>query len=271
MDKKLIEEKFRRVGARVRVTETPIGRLTVDVKRDGKGEYFDLKVARQTINGAGVWVDAIDVRPRERHLLLMAADDAGGAPAKSGGKQKFLCGHDERSWFVAAVPEKRPAANVREAFDALKPVDVQQALSRFKVRNRDRNLRRNEAFVRQGEWFFLPRPDVIVPDALVLRNEPIRRGNGKPHWVEFLSRTRGEVVYVNREGEAMTDWQYQRRLKELPRLKGHWTVQRRNMRVLAKGRVSHPDHKTIVLPCWHEVVMNTESQSVAMRWVAFID
>jgi hypothetical protein len=60
-------------------------------------------------------------------------------------------------------------------------------------------------------------------------------------------------------------------VSELTRLTGRWTLQRRNMRVLAKGRVSHPDHKTIVLPCWHEVVMNTEHQSVAMRWVAFID
>src|SRR5687768_15223393 len=137
MDKQLIEEKFRRLGARVRVTEAPVGRITVDVKRDRKGEYFDLTVARRTANGVGVWVDAIDVRPRERHLLLMAADDAGGNPAKSGEKQKFLCGHDERSWFVAAVPETRAAANVREAFEALRPPVVQWRLAQRRVRPRD--------------------------------------------------------------------------------------------------------------------------------------
>jgi hypothetical protein len=205
MDKQLIEEKFRRLGARVRVTEAPVGRITVDVKRDRKGEYFDLVVARRTANGVGVWVDAIDVRPRERHLLLMAADDAGGNPAKSGEKQKFLCGHDERAWFVAAVPETRAAANVREALEALRPAVVQWWLAQRRVRPRDRNRRRNEAFVRQGEWFFLPRPDVSVPESLVLQHEPIRRGNGKPHWVEFLTRTRGEVVYVNLAGEVLTE------------------------------------------------------------------
>ena len=50
-----------------------------------------------------------------------------------------------------------------------------------------------------------------------------------------------------------------------------YAPQRRNMRVLARGRVSHPDHKTIVLDGWHSVHMNTENQSQAMRFVAFID
>ena len=41
--------------------------------------------------------------------------------------------------------------------------------------------------------------------------------------------------------------------------------QRRNMQVMVKGRISHPDHKTILLRGWHMVVMNTENQSDAMR------
>jgi hypothetical protein len=268
MDKLLLEAKFRRMGARVRVAEAPgVDRVRVDVKRDRLGEYFDLAVAPQ----AGVWVDAIDVRPRERHLLLMVADDAAGAPAATGTKQKFLCGHDERAWFVAAVPETRKAANVREAFEALKPPDVRWALADRRVRNRDRNRRRNEAFIRQGEWFFLPRPDFSARDGIVLRDEPLRRGNGKPHWAEFLTRTGGEVVYVDRRGTAISEAEYQRVLSRDAKDASRWTPQRRNMRVMVKGRVSHPDHKTIVLPCWHAVVMNTESQSVAMRWMAFID
>ena len=44
-----------------------------------------------------------------------------------------------------------------------------------------------------------------------------------------------------------------------------------NASVLVKGRISHPDHKTITLRGWHEVQMNTEHQSVAMRNVAFLD
>jgi len=37
------------------------------------------------------------------------------------------------------------------------------------------------------------------------------------------------------------------------------------------GRVRHSDHRTIVLPDWHQVLMNTENQSAAMRYVAFVD
>ena len=268
MDKQLLESKFRKMGARVRVEQSPrVGRIRVDVKRDREGEYFDLTVPAQ----AGVWVDAIDVRPRERHLLLMAADDANGAPAATGTKQKFLCGHDERAWFVAAIPENRPAANVAQAFDALKPLVVRRALADRRVPTPRRNRRRNAAFVRQGEWFFLPQRWVTVRPDEVLRNEPLRRGNGKPHRAEFLARTGGEVVYTNRRGEAMTEFQYQRMVGNDPKAAAGWTPQRRNMQVLVKGRISHADHKTIVLPFWHSVVMNTENQSAAMRWVAFID
>ena len=268
MDKFLLEAKFLRMGARVRAREDRgVGRVRVDVKRDRVGEYFDLAVRP----GAGVWLDAIDVRPRERHLLLMVADDAGGAPARSGAKQKFLCGHDERSWFVAAVPEARAASNVAEALEALKPRAVQWALARQHVRARDRNRRRNAAFVRQGEWFFLPDPWFRVPDALVLRDEPLRRGNGKPHWAQFLARTGGEVVYVGRGGKVLSEMEYRRVLSRDAKAAAAYSPQRRNMQVMVKGRISHPDHKTIVLPCWHSVLMNTENQSVAMRWVSFID
>ena len=123
----------------------------------------------------------------------------------------------------------------------------------------------------RGLRFFLPRPTFSVRDGIVLRDEPLRRGNGKPHWAEFLTRTGGEVVYVDRRGRAISEAEYRRVLSRDAKGAARWTPQRRNMQVMVKGRVSHPDHKTIVLPCWHAVVMNTESQSVAMRWMAFID
>ena len=44
-----------------------------------------------------------------------------------------------------------------------------------------------------------------------------------------------------------------------------------NTLVFVRGKVRHPDHKTIVLHGWHQVLMNTETQAVAMRHVAFID
>ena len=268
MDKQLLEAKFRRMGARVRVSESNfINRVAIDVKRDRKGaEYFDLTVQP----GASVWLDAIDVRPRQRHLLLMAADDADGSPA--GAKQKFLCGHDERAWFVAAVPEARAASNVGEAMDALKPPVVFASMVQNGVRFRDRNRRRTDGFVRQGEWFFIPQPNAWVRDHEILKGEPLRRGNGKPHWAEFLARTGGEVVYTNRRDGRVLSWiAYERMVRDNSRLALGWTSQRRDMTVLVKGRIAHADHKTIVLPFWHQVVMNTENQSVAMRFVSFID
>jgi len=42
----------------------------------------------------------------------------------------------------------------------------------------------------------------------------------------------------------------------------------RGAEVYAKGRVRHPDHKTIVLPFWHRVLPNREVSSVN---VAFLD
>ena len=45
----------------------------------------------------------------------------------------------------------------------------------------------------------------------------------------------------------------------------------RNPGVYVRGRIRHPDHATITLHGWHQVVMNTENESQAMRNVAFLD
>ena len=61
-------------------------------------------------------------------------------------------------------------------------------------------------------------------------------------------------------------------LTRSPKAKG-WgrRILRRNLGVYVKGRVRHADHATITLHGWHQVVMNTEGQSKAMRNVAFLD
>jgi hypothetical protein len=46
---------------------------------------------------------------------------------------------------------------------------------------------------------------------------------------------------------------------------------RRNPGVFVKGRIRHADHATIMLNGWHQVLMNTEAQSKAMKNVAFLD
>ncbi len=188
-------------------------------------------------------------------------------------RAQFLCGHDERHWFVAAVPESAPVGTVLQAKEALKPAEVQTAQGRQGLRAEARNRRKNAAFRRQGEWFFLPMPGFQVDESLVLRDEPLRRGNGKPHRVEFCYRTGGETVYVcPRHPNGVPATAYRRILTANPGAKTWgWQPMLRNAGVYVRGRVRHADHKTIVLHGWHRVLMNTETQAVAMRNVGFLD
>jgi hypothetical protein len=163
---------------------------------------------------------------------------------------------------------------VSQAKEALKPTEVQSAQARKRIGGKARNRRKNAAFVRQGEWFFLPVPNMSVDEALVLRNEPLSRGNGgKPHWAEFCYRTGGETVYVcSRHPNGVTSTQYQAILARNGRARNWgWQMMRRNPGVYVRGRIRHRDHKTITLHGWHQVAMNTENQSRAMRNVAFLD
>jgi hypothetical protein len=275
-----INDKFEKMGARVKVTRVPshlMGRapadrggrvlpdpmrVRIDIRKDGDGEYFDVR------HRTDVRVDVVDVRPKDRHLLLMARAPGHGRTQDL--NSKFLCGHDERAWFVAAVPETARARDVQTAKDALKPQAVWDAIRKHGVRPDHRDRRRTSAFVRQGEWFFIPRPALQVNPNLVLRDEPIRRGAGKPHRCQSLYRTGGELVYVDaRHPNGVTEDEFRRLpTEERSRL---WRTMRRNARVFVRGTVRHPDHATIRLDCWHEVVMNTETQAEAMREVAFLD
>lgn len=268
MDTNLLDVKFARIGARLKVADRPSlrfrtsGAISLDVQADRRGEFFE--IVRQP--GVDAEVAVLDVQPADRHLLLLVREGSD--------KSKFLCGHDERHWFVAGIPEAAPVGTVRQAKEALKPAEVLRAQVDKRLGARARNRRKNAAFIRQGEWFFLPAPGFVVDERLVLANEPLRRGNGgKPHWAELCYRTGGETVYVcSRRPKGVTVAQYEAIVARNPKAKGWgWRVMRRNPGVYVKGRVRHADHATITLPGWHRVVMNTEGQSKAMRNVAFLD
>jgi hypothetical protein len=260
-----IERTFVRIGARAKIrfdaARDRRAGIAIDIRRDREGEYFDIAVERDDSSELNV----LDAQPRLRHLLLMARDDDE--------KHKFLCGHDERHWFVAAVPERAPASTVKKAFEALKPAAVRFELNLKKVKPKLRNRRRNQAFLRQGEWFFVPARRQTFPKLTILRNEPLRRGAGKPHICEELVRFGGETVYVsNKYPNGVTQAEHRKLISGKPELaKDNWVTQRRNPAVFVRGTVRHLDHKTIVLNGWHQVLMNTETQAVAMRHVAFID
>ncbi|HWH59165.1 MAG TPA: hypothetical protein VN682_16170 [Terriglobales bacterium] len=264
----VLERAFERMGARVAFAELArrnrfsgrvvAGDLALDVREDRRGEYF--LISRDPFSQTELVV--LDVQPKDRHLLLLSRGTEG--------KHRYLLGHDERHWFVAGIPENTAVSRVRDAKQALKPDLVQK--SELGIRMKDRDRRSNNARVRQGEWFFVPSPQVRLEKLLVFRNEPISRGmGGKPHMCEELYRFGGETVYVSPGAQnGLTEDQYQR-LSDSERSRWQWRVMRRNPRVYVRGRVRHPDHKTVTLDGWHEVLSNTENLSHAMRNIAFLD
>jgi hypothetical protein len=206
----------------------------IDVRQSANREVYQLKYPqRDTIQA-----DVLDIHPRLRHLVL---DVTGWRLPISG---RFLCGHDERHWFVASLPFGRRTMTVRGAMEALKPAAVLREQHRKGVRHR-RYRRKTAAYMRQGEWFFLPATAFDVDEKLVLPNEPLTRGNGgKPHWAEFCYRTGGETVYVcSRHPNGVTEAQYKAVLAGSPKAKGWgWRTMRRNPGVYVRGRVRHADH-----------------------------
>lgn len=263
----VLERPFLRMGARVKFGEPETSRWTrtvspvaLDVRTDREGEFF--LVSKRT----DVKIDVLEVKPRERHLVLLARvpDDFGHET-----KSRFLLGHDERHWFVAAIPERSPVSTVAAAKQALKPEQV--VLVEGTVKNKLRQRRITKARVRQGEWFFVRAPSLKVDSKRTFKNEPLRRGAGKPHVCQELYREGGELVYISRRyPNGLSQVQYAR-LSEQEKKQTVWRTMTRNPHVYVRGTVRHSDHKTITLNGWHEVFMNTETQAVAMRNVAFLD
>ncbi len=271
-----IESGFKRIGARVRVMPTDRN-PRFDVVRERRGEVFELRLSSR------VDVSVLDIDEPDRHLLLLMRDGAI--------KSRFLCGHDERQWFVAAIPESSPISTVRQAKEALKPDLVLERQAQVKRKLRAR--RQNPAYVRQGEWFFVPMPDMRVDPMYVRRREPLSRGPGSnTHLAEEAVRWGGVTVYVLRVARlrdrqrldtyldemawdpatGLTQEQYETLLSEFPEA-SHWSwqIMRRDPEVYVRGRVSHPEHRTVVLPGWHRVLMNTEPQARARANVVFLD
>lgn len=266
MGQEQLERKFAAIGARLACVPA-VGRwerpVALNVRRGPRGEYFELRVSP----GAASSFEVISLEPVRRHLLLLERDGEN--------KHKFLCGHDERHWFVAAIPEAaRGVTSVRTAFDALQPPEVGELWSSRSARPGERYKRQNAVFVRQGEWFFVPRPELQVPGSLVLHQEPLSRGRGsKPHLVQYCHRTGGSLVYVcptHPAGVTESEWRRLVRLDRRARGLG-WQAMRREAQVFARGRVRHADHATIQLDVWHRVYMNTENQAEARSHVVFLD
>jgi len=269
---------FSKIGARVKVLEgtlhsrrrnrwgmfDPAPNVSFDVSRDKDGEFFEIRTAF----GIEHELVVLNVEAKEKHLVLLSRQF--GKRGRVEAKQKFLCGHDERHWFVAAIPEDKPVSTVASAKIALKPGALRTREVVMGVSRRESFRRRNAAFIRQGEWFFMPAA-VNVNPLLVLKNERLSRGNGgKPHWAEECYRSGGDTVYVSAKyPTGLTEEEYEK-LPADERNAG-FNVMKRGATVFVRGRITHPDHATVMLKGWHQVLMNTENQAKAMRFLAFLD
>ena len=281
MNRNSIINKFEAIGARIRIrgeAETPLtlkdpvkaaGEFKIDVAGDRQGQYFDIRA-----DGA-LEMNVLDLRPRDRSLLLMVKVYQPGDRSLEASKLKLLCGFDEQEWFAAQAPT-HASRDVESAKQALKPDLVVWSEKQSNVKNKQRHRRKNKGFIRQGEWFFLPRADLNPDKIRIRRKEPIflagERAGSKPHVADEAFRRGGEQVYYHRR--------YARSgLLELEKAKlfeqnqkaanaSGWQVMVRNPELFVRGGVRHPDHKTVILRDWHRVVVNREVRSEA---VVFLD
>lgn len=264
---------FSRIGATLEVQESPTVRgrnggslFSLDIQETRRREFYLLELAKPAIQTIDFQV--LNTRQDLRHLVLMARNEA-GVFANGNDTEKYLCGHDEKHWFVATVAAE--VRDVRSAMDSLKPRQALQAQHRAGVKAKDIHKRHNAGFVRQGEWFFIPEPRYnpsFTSD--IKRNQRLSRGAGsKPHIVEEMVEGRGELVYVNwRTGQQMNEFRYKKALAsgKLGDPK-QWNAQRLTTSVMVRGTVKHPDHRTITLHGWHRVAMNTEANSNNVRFL----
>lgn len=126
-----------------------------------------------------------DAEPKDKHLLLMVNKER----YEEGRKvvDKFLCGRDERHWFVAAVPERTHASTVQQAKDALKPTFARQAVHNKGIKAKNRDERKNTAYERQGEWFFIPFGPRLLLRTALNRHVLVRPGNRRQHAAVAIS------------------------------------------------------------------------------------
>jgi hypothetical protein len=222
----------------------------INTRGRGKTERFQIDSA------PNIDLVPLDTRPDEEAVLIMVKDNDAAH-----GKQniaKMLLGHDERQLYVAAVP--RNVKTVAEAKDRLKPGLVIAAERAAGVKTSKKNKHRNEARIRQGDFFFVPTTDEI-DERMIKKNQPLRRGGGNAHMLAEVVEVGGQAGY-ERFGQFISVRQYEL-LPADKRLQYRQT--RRNPTLYARGKVRHAEHKTIYLKGWHQVVPNTEAGARDIR------
>lgn len=237
---RLVTESVARVGGRFALDPRP---YDLDIRRDRNGEHF-----RLLVTPAAPALRVLHTLRDVRHLLLHAAGVEGG--------ERFLCGHDERHWFVAAISAR--VTSVTEAKRALLPA----ALRDLSIVPELLARRHNDVFKRQGEWFFIP-TDRDLSKYPIHRQEPLVRGRtGKPHLCAEIVRFGGTPVYLMGQ-EELTPEEY---AMLPPKKQGRARYMVKDPETYARGAVWHADHATLILRGWHRVYPNSEARSVNLSF-----
>lgn len=281
----VIRRAFSRIDAEVRfrVPEWRRTGFSLNIERLRRKETFVITSSDE------VDFSVVSVEPGIRHLLLMVKDPSVTEVAHS----KFLCGHDERHYFMAAIPEKAGASTVRTAMTALKPKEVLEVETAAGIKTRHlhsrrRRLKNGARIFRQGEFMFVPRPDFtpasplgIVRDEILtrarFRNNPwpwSRSDGGNPHIAREAYRQTGTMVFVTHQYPGgLTEKERFELFQQDPAARRlYWWTQQRDPDVYVRGTIRHAEHATIDLGrIWHRVYVNTEGQSHAGRHLSFID
>lgn len=244
-------KQFQSIGATLVLTP-PRGSKPYDLnvlQNRKHGEHFTL-----ALQPDGPDVRVLHADRADRHLVLFIDGDSGA--------DRFLCGHDERHWFAAAIAKR--VTTVLDAKRALLPEPLADAPTAIVQR------RHSAAWMRQGEWFFVP-SDRDFSDQPIHQHEPIvRRRGGKPHLCAELVRFGGVpvVLYKGRE-YSPAEWDgylIARRAAGDGGPTGRVERLVKNPEVYVRGPVRHPDHATLNLRGWHRLYGNLEAVSVGLSF-----
>jgi hypothetical protein len=274
MDTQLIKKKFQQIGSDVEFSDVGAFRgnipIEVNVKTNKGKEIFDIAT-----NSDDMDVSVLDIDQKDRHLLMLIKRPVVNRIGKTmfWDKFKILCGHDERHYFSAGIPESSGVSTIMQAKEALLPEKFLE-IHKQKGKRKNRLKRKNEVAHRQGEWIFIKSTFEPSEDERIRMKEPISRGGGsKPHICEEVCNIGGITVWVNnRFAPNGVSAKQMEMLMKKHGLNSHDFNQRTTEgTVYARGYVRHSDHKTINLPGWHEVLMNRENESAASRISVFLD
>ena len=125
------------------------------VKDDGDfawPEYENFENFKQDIP---IGAEYHEDKDKDGNIVCKSYHKIGGAVLKQDDKY-FICGMDEASYFISLLP--CPVSSIAEAYQVLQPIVVQQAIMQgIDVK-------------RQGEWFFIPRSDLKIPEKKFMKS-----------------------------------------------------------------------------------------------------